>query len=47
MLSLCEPTMMPVNIVQMQVEAQIYMLISITFSYRTVLKLLTIIAIQV
>ncbi len=42
MLSLCEPTMMPVNIVQMQVEAQIYMIISITFSYRVVSKLLTI-----
>lgn len=41
MLSLCEPPMMPVNIVQMQVEAQIYMVIGITFSYRTVLKLLT------
>ncbi len=38
MLSLCEPTMMPVNIVQMQAEAQIYMIISIIFRYRAVLK---------
>ncbi|CEO37813.1 hypothetical protein PPBDW_I10164 [Photobacterium kishitanii] len=45
MLALCEPTMMPVNIVQMQAEAQIYMVIGITFSYRTVLKLLTMIVI--